>query len=445
MLCDIGVIAVLYFAVLAWGSREPWAMALITVAATVLLAARLLSDSWQSKIKITHIWGLVPFVLLLVYVGLQRLYPISGLRSGPAFRPHTLDSHSTTLYLYLALAYVCIVLLTANGFRSRTNLKLLIYCVLALGAFEALYGLIQYLGDYNYIWNLATPRSGNVAHGTLMNRNHYALLLNLSICCGVGFMYYRSVSLLRGQNLTIRQVIGVPGSAKLAWILLWLAVMGLAVVFSMSRMGIFAMLCCMGTMVVAGRSSGETKRSSILGVILIFAIIGLALYTGMDAVLARYESMTESGYFERDRIPIWRDAWKMIQGHLVFGQGLGTFQWTFPAYETLDPDIPAKWAHNDYLQGLAEIGIVGLILLAWAFAVCWRAAIRNLFRSGDPLVRGIGLATLGALVATALQEITDYSLCTPGVAVLLAVLVGLNFRASEANRKDLQNQEKEVL
>jgi O-antigen ligase len=358
------------------------------------------------------------------------LHPVAGLQTGPASQPHTLASYSTTFYLGLALSYVCIMLLTANGFRNRSRMKLLVFCILILGAFEAVYGLFQYLGDYDLIWGVSIFSSGGVARGTIVNRNHYALLLNISICCGVGFLYFRSVSLLRGRNLAIRQVVGAPGAAKLAWIFLWLALMGLALIFSMSRMGIFAMVGGIGTMVIAGKLSEATRRSSTMGIFLLIAIIGLALYTGLDAVMARYETMTQSGYFEKDRGPIWRDTWKMVQGHLVFGQGLGAFQWTFPAYEQMEPDVPAKWAHNDYLQALAEVGIVGLLLLAWAFVSCWRTAIHNLFRSNDPLARGIGLATLGALVATALQEITDYSLCTPGVAVLLAVLIGLNFRAS---------------
>jgi O-antigen ligase len=435
MVCDFGVIAIFYFAALVFGSRDPWAMALITITTLVVFGVRLLSDSWRGKIKIVCIWEFVPFILLLIYVGLQRLYPVTGLQSGPALQPHTVESYSTSLYLHLALAYVCIMLLTATGFRQRSGMKLLIFCILILGAFEAVYGMIQYLGDYNYIWGVSLRMHTGVAHGTLVNRNHYALLLNISICCGVGFLYYRSARLLQGQNLTIRQVIGAPGAAKLVWVLLWLALIGLAIVFSMSRMGILAMLGCLATMVIAGKLSEAAGRSSALGVILIFAIMGLALYSGIDAVMARYESITESGYFEKDRMPIWRDAWKMVQGHLVFGQGLGTFQWTSRAYETREPDVPAKWAHNDYLQALAEVGIVGLILLVWAYVACWRTAVRNLFRSEDPLVRGIGLATLGALVATALQEITDYSLCTPGVAVLLAVLIGLNFRASIENRE----------
>jgi O-antigen ligase len=194
-------------------------------------------------------------------------------------------------------------------------------------------------------------------------------------------------------------------------------------------MGILALLGCICAMIVSGKLSEETKRAKILGIALLCIILGLAAFTGLDAVLARYESLTQAGYLEKDRLPIWQDAWKMVQGRLIFGEGLGTFQWLFPAYERVEPDIPAKYAHNDYLQALTEIGVVGLILILWILIVCWRAAIRNFSKSKDPLVRGIGLASIGALTAILLQEVTDFSLYIPGVAVLAAILTGLNFRA----------------
>ena len=70
------------------------------------------------------------------------------------------------------------------------------------------------------------------------------------------------------------------------------------------------------------------------------------------------------------------------------------------------------------------------IILLFAFAASWKTAMANLRLSGDPLVQGIGLATLGALTALALQEATDFSLYVPGVAACLAVVIGLNIRAS---------------
>lgn len=435
MLFDLAVIGIFCYAALAWGSNEPWAMALVSMATLAVLAGKTIWDCWRGKVQLLAAWAFVPLLLFLGHVGLQRLRPATALHQGSVSPPLTLEPHSTGLYLLLAASYVALIFLVAHGFRSRGQVKRLIWFVVALGVFEAFYGLFQYLGDNNYIWWYAKTAYLGLATGTLINRNHYAFLLNLSICCGFGYLYYRSVRLLRGQNLSVRSVLAAPGSAQLAWLILWLGLMGLALVFSMSRMGIVAMLAGIGVMIVCATVSEHSKRTRIMGLALLSLIIGLAVYAGIDAVLARFELITQSGYLENDRLPIWRQAWSMAQGHTTFGQGLGTFQWSFPAYEDFEPDTPAQYAHNDYLQALTEVGWVGLLLIAAAFAASWRTAMRNLVRSSDPLVRGIGLATLGVLTVAVVQEITDFSLYIPGVAALFAVLLGLNFRAAVLRRE----------
>ena len=439
MIIDLGVIGILFFAAFAWGANEPWAMAVIALASLLLLVSHTLWDTWHKDLKLYRSAFYVPLLLFLACAAVQFLQVRSTVELGNSWLPHTVERHSTLLYGLLAASYVAIVFLVHQGFRSRARIKLLVLSILALGVFESLYGLVQYLGDYNYIWDFDRARVGftGVASGTLINRNHYALLLNLTICAGVGYLYYRSIQLLGGRNLTLRHVLGSPHSAQLAWLVLWLALMGLALVFSMSRMGIVAMMACVATMIVAAKVSRTGKRTTVLGFSLLFVIIGLALYTGIDAVLARYESLTIQGYLDKDRLPIWRDAWKMIEGAPLFGRGLGTFRWTFPTFETFEPDIPARYAHNDYLQALAEVGVVGVALLLWAFVHCWRAAARNLSQPRDPLVVGIGLGTLGALTACALQEAMDFSLYIPGVATLFAALIGLNLRASIEDRNKI--------
>jgi len=427
MIYDIGTIAIVIFAALAWGANEPWAMALISISAIALFSVKLISGLWRGNLGSFRFNIFLPLFLLLLFAGLQAVNLVSEPPSGEISLPYTIERHSTLLYLILAAGYVCIMLLTVSGFRSRKRLKLLLYAVLVLGIFEGIYGLVQYLGGYPYIWGYRVP--GGIAQGTLINRNHYALLLNLCICCGVGVLYYRSASILKGRDLSLRRVLSTPGSAQLAWLLLWPVLMGVALVFSMSRMGIMALLCCMTSMVLMGKTSTGKRRVTVFGIALIGLVLTLVVYAGIDAVLARYEAITETGYIEKDRLPIWRDAWEMIDGHLILGRGLGTFQWSFPAYERLEPDVPAKYAHNDYLQALAEVGVVGLALLVWTFLVAWRIAVRNLRQSDDPLARGIGLALIGALTATALQEITDFSLYIPATALLLAVLMGMNVRA----------------
>jgi O-antigen ligase len=411
---DFALIALMFFAALAWGSNEPWAMGVIGVWSFGLLGARLLWDVRKGKLQIPVSWIYLPLLLFLVMAGFQD----------------SVEKHSTIQYLLLGASYVSIIIVVHLGFQSRTEVKFLVIGILTLAAFEALYGLVQYLGDYNYIWDYQNTSGVGLAAGTIINRNHYALLLNLGICAGTGYLFYLAAPLVRGERLSLRRIAGVPGTAKLVWLVLILASMGLALIFSMSRMGMVALIISLSVMILLAHTSQSGKYTAAIGLAVLIVLVGLAVYVGLDPVLARFENISREFGTDKDRIVLWRDAWKMIKKHLWMGQGLGTFQWTYPVYETIKPDIPAKYAHNDYIQALAEVGVVGLALLVWAFILACGAAIKNLFDVEDPLVKGIGLGTLGALTAIALQEITDFGLYIPGVAVLAAVLVGLNLRAS---------------
>jgi len=205
----------------------------------------------------------------------------------------------------------------------------------------------------------------------------------------------------------------------------------------MSRMGIAALFFSIAMMTILVKVVHSKKRATAIGLLLLLAIAGLAVYTGIDEVIARYELMSTNWELERDRTALWRDAWPLVKKHTLFGSGLGTFQWIYPAYESVLPDIPARYAHNDYLQALIEVGIVGLGLLLWVFIAVWRIAYQNLKNAGDPLIRGIGLGTMGVLTAVALQEVTDFGLYLPGVAVIVALLVGLNLRAHAISKDNL--------
>jgi O-antigen ligase len=413
----------MFFAALAWGSNELWAMGLISSVLIGILAIDLVWHLWKSQGKLKWSWFYFPALALLAFIAVGIL---SGNLS-TAFK--SIDRYSTIVFFIWILCCIAMVFLVQSEFNSRHQIKILVICVLILGALEGIYGLIQYLGDYDYIWQYSKEYYKGLATGTLINRNHYALLVNLCICTAIGYLYYRSSRLIRGHKLSWRLILAAPSAGKLALIAFWIVIMGLGVVFSMSRMGIAAMIIGGGAMAIACNIAEAGKKASAVGMLIVFAVLGLAVYIGVDAVLARYENIYIERESDKDRIALWRDAWKMIEKHPIFGQGLGTFQWTFPAYESVNPDVPARYAHNDYLQALAEVGVVGLALLLWAFGIAWRVALKNLRHPRDPLIRGIGLGTIGALTVIALQEFTDFGLYIPGVAMLAAVLVGLNLRA----------------
>jgi O-antigen ligase len=425
---EVGIIAVAFFAALAWGGNENWAIALITIVAMAGSAVFIIRRVHEERKKPKWQLPYAPLVAFLIYASVGLIigkYKILGSKS----IWETVDSSSAIVYLLLILSCAAIIFLTANEFRSRRHVKLLAIAIIVLGTLEAAYGLVQYLGDYDYIWQFKRGISPALATGTFINRNHYALLLNLCICIGIGYLNYRAHRLVEGCQFSWRAALSAPGSPKLIWMLSWLIIMGVSLVFSMSRMGIAAMVASLSAILFVSITQQVGFKITTMGLLLLIAVIGLAFYIGVDAVLVRYESLALEQAISQDRPALWRDAWKMAREFPLCGQGLGTFQWTYPAYQTVNPDQPARYAHNDYLQLLMETGIIGLGFILWLFASVWRIAMRNLRNDRDPLVRGIGLGTIGALTAIALQEITDFGLYIPGVAVLAALIVGLNLRA----------------
>jgi O-antigen ligase len=96
------------------------------------------------------------------------------------------------------------------------------------------------------------------------------------------------------------------------------------------------------------------------------------------------------------RIPIWETSWNTFLGNPILGAGRHTFR-----YVSAD-NIQVNWAHNVYLETLAEQGLVGLAALTGLLVtmVCMAARIRKR-ASGDQRIVAAALmaTTIGILFA----------------------------------------------
>jgi len=115
----------------------------------------------------------------------------------------------------------------------------------------------------------------------------------------------------------------------------------------------------------------------------------------------------------------------MIVDRWATGVGAGTFGLAFPYYQPHSMSGFYRHAHNEYLQCVAELGILGSILLLWAACamVLARPKINYLGQALSSRERwGIVLA-LGCL---GLHAMTDFPLRLPALAFLMMTLVGLS-------------------
>lgn len=83
------------------------------------------------------------------------------------------------------------------------------------------------------------------------------------------------------------------------------------------------------------------------------------------------------------RVELARDTWRMAQARPVFGWGVGCYEVVFPVFAgdylrdaRGRPEARVEFAHNDWLQLLAESGFVGALLLLGAAALAWMRSWR---------------------------------------------------------------------
>lgn len=146
---------------------------------------------------------------------------------------------------------------------------------------------------------------------------------------------------------------------------------------------------------------------------LLFSLLPL---TGALKVLADRFSGEEDARWE-----IWRNSWHAARAYWPYGAGLGNFRLAYEQFEPLQSVIPLyiNAAHNEYLQLVIELGVVGVLLALVATGYIIIKAITN---RKNPLVV-FAIVSLTGMMGHAL---VDYPFRMIGINLLIAFLVVLS-------------------
>jgi tetratricopeptide (TPR) repeat protein len=134
----------------------------------------------------------------------------------------------------------------------------------------------------------------------------------------------------------------------------------------------------------------------------------------------------------RLRAYAWSYAWQMFNERPLQGHGQGGFVLTGDSYAANDvlhdPLVFGSriaHVHNEWLEVLADLGSVGLVLIAAALLLTLRAGAWALAVSLPQCQRWALLALLGSLVGLTVEECFSVGLRVPGVGTLFYTVIGL--------------------
>jgi O-antigen ligase len=120
-----------------------------------------------------------------------------------------------------------------------------------------------------------------------------------------------------------------------------------------------------------------------------------------------------------------RGTWRIFLDHPIVGTGLGTLQIVYPPYETLYDGKIVNHTHNDYLEALAETGLIGGLCCAWFLGVLLLEASKRSLQLNNSFAGALQLSGLVACSGLLMHSLVDFNLHIPSNALLFFLMAHL--------------------
>ncbi len=291
----------------------------------------------------------------------------------------------------------------------RRVLRALLFILIVNALALAVMGTFQKLAGTTglYFGLQRTPNTEFFA--TFIYHNHWAAFVLLYTAGALGLLFHyarradhdgeRHSPVLFGLVVTLFLAAAVPMSTSRSGVLLVFALLAGALLHWLRRLD------------RARRLAGRPSAAPMALVVAVF-LAGLAgiyllgrpiINRRVDTTRVQLEQIRLRGDLG-NRTQLYADTWRMAREKIWFGWGLGTYGTVFQMFNqqvSVEGWVPFyAAAHSDWLQALAEVGLVGTTLLVLLGAV----PLAAILRLGPPgplptyLLTGCGLLALYALM-----------------------------------------------
>jgi O-antigen ligase len=385
-----GLCVIFAFSVLAHGVVEVWSESLLEIGAAILFVIWAFAIVQDANRKIQ--WSALNWPFLgLLGIGLAQL--VLHMTAYP---------YLTGTELLKLTAYFILFFLTAQAFRERADLAKLAWFLVFLCFAVSLIGIIQHFTSEGKIYWFRELTAGGDPFGPYVNRNHFAGFVELVLPVGLSLLVFRGVR---------RDVFPMAG-------LLTIVPLG-ALILSASRGGIVSFAFEVGVLALLARSRRGPEGPRIAAIAIVaLAAIALIVWMGAGKVIERFSTTHAGDVSLVRRATMFRGAGHVFLDHPIRGSGLGTLVAVYPRYETGYDGKVVDHAHDDYIEILAETGILGGICCLGFLWILFRNARRVFEAEQGHFSRALHAGAITALSGLLLHSFVDFNLQIPSNALL---------------------------
>jgi len=470
-----GLVGLLFWAPLPFGSNRPWAAAIIVI--WVALLGLLWSIGWAAgkcNVRSSFQRGRLALGLLVAWAAMIFLQTLAlplpwlgwlspgaarvfGEAYGGAVAPTaTLSIHpaATGRYQLLTLALVGYFALMLLVIQRTERLKHFALMVVLSGSGCAVLAIYLHFTGANYLL-FHEGVAHDVAKGPFINRNHFASYLEICLAVGVGLIVAEfEPSPLSTWKQRLRWLLRVLLSSKMR-VRLLLIVMVIALILTRSRMGnaaFFAALLMGGLVALLCLRARWKTIALFLASMIVLDVVIIGSWIGVEQVVKRVQQTAISSDTKKaeglqeqsleERTDQGFSALASVSDFPLLGTGGGTFESMYSQYKQPGYMMTLDHAHVDYVEFLIESGSTGSILLLGLVLVASVTALRTLRTSDRATQRGLALGVLIGILATMIHATVEFALQIPAVALALVLLLGISFLAK--NDGEVQTDRRRV-
>ncbi len=393
------------------GSTLERVLVLVPVLVAVALLELALSDGGQHRDTLAWVQTVSMLIFaVLVWIGAVPRGAVSwsiigmiaaiAVSSAISVRPE-----SSVRELLLWLMYLSLFAATAATLSRPAAARRFVDAVVAIGAWLCLIALFLFWGADN-----PTMRWYSTFYWPNPFAGFQLLLLPVAL---VRFLYAREIRdrFAHGAIALLLTISLILTYSRGAWISLVLTIpVALVILRPLAwgawarRMAVLALL--VGAVVVL-LTRGAVLEGSTRGAY------------GHDGSAVGFEDLSIRG-----RLGFWESGLRIFRDYPLLGTGAGTFSAIHPLYQR-DARFYSKDVHNYYLQTAAEMGLIGVVVLAAiviSVAMLWRRKLQMTRQTEEyPIVAGLGLG----LLAFALHSALDMDWRFPANPAMAFALIGV--------------------
>ncbi len=395
-LLRFSICALAVFAVAAQGGVEDWARAVLETGAGLLFLA------WALWIYFT------PEEQIVFSPLLPPLAALSMIVFGQWFFHATACSYSTRMELLLLASDLILLFLAVQAFRTLQDWRGFVWFGMIFGFLISIFGILQHLTFNGKLYWIREMHYGGIPFGPYVNRNHFAGFVELILPLAL-------VPLVLGRVRRERwAVVGLFAVVPIG-----------ALFLSVSRGGIVSFgveLAVLALVMIQQRAIGKQLFAG--AAVLLLALL-MVSWLGVGQILQRFSSFQSLEVTAGKRASMRRGTWQIFLHHPVAGTGLGTLQIVYPRYESLYDGKIVNHTHNDYLEALAETGILGGLCCAWFLGVLFSKSLKRLRQLSNSFGGTLQLAGLVACAGFLVHGLVDFNLHMPSNALLFFLMAHL--------------------